>query len=133
VSDQIEREMVVSASPQEVWEVVVSRGWLAEDVELELAPGGEARFRSGDTFKSGWIERADPPDAVEGRVGSLVFWWRENDDPATRVELELTPTGAGRTRVRVVESRPLEMLDLVGMPLPRSSGWTGGPALVAAA
>jgi uncharacterized protein YndB with AHSA1/START domain len=133
VTDQIEPEIVVSASPEEVWDVVTSPGWLAEEMQLDLVPGGEARFRLGDTCKTGWIERADPPDGVAGTVGRLVFWWREHDDPATRAEIELTPTGPRATRVRVVEARPLEALDLVGIPLPGSASGTGGPDLVAAA
>jgi hypothetical protein len=39
------------------------------------------------------------------------------------------------TRLRVVETRPLDMLDLVGTPLPGLGGLGGrtyGPALVAA-
>ncbi len=37
-----------------------------------------------------------------------------------------------RTLLRVVETRPLELLDLVGIPLPGASGPAYGPALVAA-
>ena len=55
-----------------------------------------------------------------------------DDEPASRVELALTAIGPERTLLRVVESRPLEVLDLVGIPLPGHGGATHGPALVAA-
>ena len=47
------------------------------------------------------------------------------------MELTLTPADDA-TLLRVVETRPLELLDLVGMPLPGIGGKTFGPALVAA-
>ena len=54
--------------------------------------------------------------------------------PASRVALEVLAIDDG-TCVRVTETRPLEVLDLVGIPL-RGSGGLGapyhGPALVAA-
>jgi hypothetical protein len=42
-----------------------------------------------------------------------VFWWAAPDEDSTRVELELEEDD-GVTHVRVVESRPLAMLDLYG-------------------
>jgi hypothetical protein len=54
-----------------------------------------------------------------------------DDEPASRVELVIDEQD-DTTRLRVVETRPLEVLDLVGMPLPGASGRTFGPALVAA-
>ncbi len=124
MSDQIERELVIDASPEEVWDAVVSDGWLAEQVELEMVPGGEATFRSSEQEKGGWVEEAHAPER-------LVFWWASDDEPATRVELTLDPIGRG-TRLRVVETRPLEILDLVGIPLPGRGGAHHGPALLAA-
>jgi hypothetical protein len=54
------------------------------------------------------------------------------DAPARRVELTLEPLDCDRTRLRVIETRPLDRLDLVGVPLTRIGGATFGPALVAA-
>jgi hypothetical protein len=62
----------------------------------------------------------------------LAFWWSSDDEPATRVELTLEPDADGGTRLRVVESRPLDVLDLVGIPLGRTGGASFGPALIAA-
>ena len=62
----------------------------------------------------------------------LTFWWAVDDEPASRVELRIDERDTG-TRLRIVETRPLEVLDLVGVPLPRAGGGAGyGPALVAA-
>jgi uncharacterized protein YndB with AHSA1/START domain len=133
MTDQIERELLLPAPPDEVWDVVTGSGWLAEDVQLELVPGGDARFRSGEAVKTGWVEDAvDPGSDAEGS-GRLAFWWAADGDPATRVELTLEPEGAYATRLRVVEARPLDVLDVIGIPLPGSGGAARGPALLAAA
>lgn len=120
----VQREIVVKASAEEVWRAITAPGWLADEVELELRPGGEASFRAGDRSRRGWVE-----DAVPG--SRLVFWWALDDEPATRVELALETLPAG-TRLRVLETQPLDRLELVGTPLSRTGGQRYGPALVAA-
>ena len=124
--DRIERELLLPATPEEIWDAVTSPGWLADEVSFDLRPGGDASFRSGSAVKEGWVEEALEP-------ARLAFWWASAGEPATRVELTLSPAH-GATRLRVVETRPLDLLDLVGTPLPgngvRSSSF--GPALVAA-
>jgi uncharacterized protein YndB with AHSA1/START domain len=124
MTDRIERELLLPASPEEVWEAVTRDGWLAEEVDLDLRSGGDASFRSPTSDKSGWIEEVSAP-------ARLAFWWAVDGEPATRVELTIEAEHE-MTRLRVVETRPLELLDLVGVPLPRTSGRTFGPALVAA-
>jgi uncharacterized protein YndB with AHSA1/START domain len=131
--DQIERELLLPAPPEEVWDVVTAPGWLADDVVLELVPGGGAQFVSGEQVKDGWIEEAVAPGTAAGDAGRLAFWWAADGDPATRVELTLEPEGEASTRLRVIEARPLDVLDVVGIPLPGSSGANRGPALLAAA
>ncbi|PZS12133.1 MAG: hypothetical protein DLM64_05565 [Solirubrobacterales bacterium] len=125
MTDRIERELVVDATPERVWEVVTGPGWLADEVQIDLRSGGDASFRSAEWFKQGWVEAARAP-------GRLTFWWAAQGEPATRVELTLERQRDGTTRLRVVEARPLERLDLIGLPLPGSSGASLGPALVAA-
>ncbi len=123
--DRIERELLIAASAEDVWDAITAPGWLADEVELVLSPGGDAAFRDGDGgVKTGWVEDVCAPER-------LAFWWAIDGEPATRVELTVTE-GEELTLVRVVETRPLELLDLVGMPLPGISGPTFGPALVAA-
>jgi uncharacterized protein YndB with AHSA1/START domain len=124
MSDRIQREVLVDASPEDVWDAVTGDGWLADEVLLDLIPGGDASFRSGDELKEGWVEEAAAPNR-------LAFWWAADGEPASRVELTIDGARDG-TRLRVIETRPLDVLDLVGMPLRQISGPTFGPALVAA-
>jgi uncharacterized protein YndB with AHSA1/START domain len=131
--DRIERELELPADGEDVWEALTDprrlAEWLADEVILDLRPGGDASFRQGGTVRRGWVEEVSPPDGPDGR-GRLAFWWAHEDEPATRVELTLEPA-AGGTRVRVVETRPLELLDAIGIPLFGSSGASYGPELVA--
>jgi uncharacterized protein YndB with AHSA1/START domain len=140
MSNRIDRELALPTSPAVVWQALTDpqwlAQWLADEVCLDLRPGGEAEFHIGDVVKRGWVEEVTPPElggASAGSVGRLAFWWAAGDEPATRVELTLVPSKDGGTRVRVVEARPLELLDLVGIPLTRPGGARyHGPALVAA-
>jgi uncharacterized protein YndB with AHSA1/START domain len=139
MTDLIERELTLPVSPEAVWEALTNpdwlREWLADEAELQLRPGGDARFRVGEETRTGWVEEATPP--ADGAAGRLAFWWEQEGEPASRVELELTSADDG-TRLRVVESRPLDVLDLVGIPLGgrgalgAPDGNRYGPALVAA-
>jgi uncharacterized protein YndB with AHSA1/START domain len=124
MAERIERELLIDAAPEDVWDAITGEGWLADEVSLDLVPGGDAEFRTRDEVKSGWVEDVHAPDR-------LAFWWAADGEPATRVELTLSPADE-LTRLRVVETRPLELLDLVGTPLPGAGGRTFGPALVAA-
>jgi hypothetical protein len=124
MSDRVERELWLRASVDEVWNAVIEDGWLAEEVDLDLRRGGDAAFRSPGDVKTGWVE-----EVVSG--SRLTFWWAAEGEPASRVELTLRRERE-LTRLRVVETRPLELLDLVGTPLPGVGGRTYGPALVAA-
>ena len=135
--DTIERAVDLSAPADIVWRALTDpawlRDWLADAVELDLTPGGAARFVVDGVERVGWVEEVAPPR--DGGRGRLAFWWQEADEPASRVTIELEPIAEG-TRVRVTEARPLEILDLVGIPLRGAGGLGGpahGPALVAAA
>jgi uncharacterized protein YndB with AHSA1/START domain len=133
----IERELSLPASIADVWRAITDphwlAGWLADDVELELRPGGEASFRLGDEVRTGWVEEVSAPAADnDGGTGCLAFWWACDDEPASRVELVISEISGERTRLRVVETRPLEILDLVGVPLGGFGATRFGPALVAA-
>jgi uncharacterized protein YndB with AHSA1/START domain len=129
MAERVERELLLAASVEEVWNAVTRDGWLADEVRLDLRPGGEATFTSEGTVKTGWIEEV----AVHAgcRRARLTFWWAADGETATRVELTID-SQAEATRLRIVETRPLELLDLVGLPLPGAGGPSFGPALVAA-
>jgi uncharacterized protein YndB with AHSA1/START domain len=137
MTDLIQRQLDLPASPAEVWQALTDpawlESWLADAVLLELWPGGEAQFIVGGRVRTGWVEEVCAPgdEGHEEGAGRLAFWWAQDGEPATRVELALSPLERG-TRLRVSETRPLQVLDLVGIPLPGQGGSRFGPALVAA-
>jgi uncharacterized protein YndB with AHSA1/START domain len=128
--DRIEREVVLATTLERVWEVVTGPGWLAPEVQFELFPAGEASFRSEDWAKTGWVEEVQAPRSGDHPGARLVFWWSADGDPSTRVELTLEPEGESVTRLRVVEARPLEVLDLVGIPSNGSGRPGRGPTML---
>lgn len=127
----VERELVIPAGTDEVWEIVTGDGWLADEVSLELTPGGDACFRTAGSTRTGWVEEAQPPRHADDPA-RLVFWWDNDGEPASRVELVLEPLDDRATRLRVAETRPLEMLDVRGIPLPDSGSRHYGPSLLTA-
>ncbi|MDQ6777131.1 MAG: SRPBCC domain-containing protein [Actinomycetota bacterium] len=133
MTDRIERELELPAPSDEVWEALTDperlAGWLADEVSFDLRPGGDASFRQGETLRRGWVEEVSPPESSAGGeagAGRLAFWWASDDEPASRVELTLEPAPGG-TRLRVVETRPLELLDAIGAPLFGSGTTSLGP------
>jgi uncharacterized protein YndB with AHSA1/START domain len=135
MSDKIEREIELPATVQTVWQALTDPDclseWLADEVWLDLRPGGEARFVSGDEVRTGWVEEVSPPGEDGPASGRLAFWWAVDDEPASRVSISVTSRDEGASVVRIVETRPLAVLDLVGIPLPGHGGRSYGPALVA--
>jgi uncharacterized protein YndB with AHSA1/START domain len=108
----VERETVVPATPEETWSALLESDWLTR---IDPVPGGEVEGEGGE----GFVEEADAPRR-------LSFWWGED---ATRVEIELEETDEG-TRVHVVESRPLAVLDAYGTDLAGAIGARGPLAYV---
>jgi len=119
MSEEASSELTVPASPEETWEALTDpeqlTEWLVEDAELDLRPGGDLAFRVDGEERGGFIEEVEAPRR-------LVFWWGPDGDEPTRVEIELEPDGDD-TRVRVVESRPLRVLDARGIEV---ESWLGG-------
>jgi uncharacterized protein YndB with AHSA1/START domain len=120
MTDRVERDLELDAPVEDVWEAVTTDGFIADQVSLELEPGGEASFDE----RTGWVEEALAPVR-------LTFWWSSGDEPASRVELRLEPLDGDRTCLRVTETRPLDRLELIGVPVTRIGGARFGPALVA--
>jgi uncharacterized protein YndB with AHSA1/START domain len=105
--DVIEREIVIEASQERVWEVLtqaehVAR-WFGDSAEVDLRPGGKASFGwSAYGVHRAVVERVDPPTFLSYR------WARQADaEPApgesTLVEFTLTEDSLG-TVLRVVET-----------------------------
>jgi len=116
---ELTREITLPATAEEVWRSLSEPAWLGEDAEIERRPEGEVR--AGD--RTGFVEEADEPSR-------LVFWWSAPGEDATRVELDLTEDG-DETHLRVVESRPLALLDLYGAEIVYAAPGPQQPELLA--
>jgi uncharacterized protein YndB with AHSA1/START domain len=101
----IEREIVIAASPETVWEFFVDEAkvtrWMGTSASLDPRPGGlyQVEVLSGNTARGEFVE-LDPPHR-------LVFTWGWESGKAARVapgsstiEVELTPSEEG-TRLRL--------------------------------
>jgi uncharacterized protein YndB with AHSA1/START domain len=115
---ELTREITLPATPEEVWRSLEEPAWLGEDASIELEPDGDVR--AGD--RTGFVEEVEE----ERR---LVFWWAAPDEDSTRVELSLEEDG-DVTHVRVVESRPLALLDLYGAEIVTSAPRFGQPEML---
>jgi uncharacterized protein YndB with AHSA1/START domain len=114
---EVEREIVVPESPDEVWEALTEperlEEWFASEVELDARPGGEGVFRWGDGE-----ERAAVVRELE-EAERLVLDW--DDGGSVAIELETVEAG---TLVRVVESSP----DFAPALELKALAWTALPA-----
>jgi uncharacterized protein YndB with AHSA1/START domain len=101
---EVTREIVVPAPPAEVWEALTDpdrlEEWFANDVELDVEPGGEGTFRWDDgEVRYAVVHEVD----VERR---FAFTWREDDaGQESVVAFTLDEIDEG-TRVVVTESVP---------------------------
>jgi uncharacterized protein YndB with AHSA1/START domain len=125
----VRREVILETPREEVWRALTQperlREWFANDVELDVRPGGEGTFRWGD----GSARRASV-EAVEAER-RLAFTWHDEadgDGGETHVELALEDAPEG-TRLTVIES-------LTSGSGPRASAlageWSWGIAWLAA-
>jgi uncharacterized protein YndB with AHSA1/START domain len=94
---EVTREVVLEAPVDEVWEALTDpeqlAEWFANDVELDLVPGGDGVFRWDDgAERSAVVEEVDP-----GR--RFAFTWGDEG----RVVIELAEIDGG-TRVLVTET-----------------------------
>jgi len=100
----VHREIVLPATREEVWEALTDperlEDWFANHVELDLRPGGGARFR----WSNGEERQATVTDVEPGR--RLAFAW-DGDESGERGEVEFTLEDDGdATRLTVVETAP---------------------------
>jgi uncharacterized protein YndB with AHSA1/START domain len=108
VPNAIEREILIDAPAEVVWDVITEpeqiREWFANEAEIELRVGGSGQFKfrpSGDTYQLR-VEAVDPPHRFAFR------WVQPAGTPVGEhnsllVEFTLTREDR-RTRLRVVES-----------------------------
>jgi uncharacterized protein YndB with AHSA1/START domain len=108
IPDQIEREIVIAASPEKVWSALTEARhlgtWFGDaGAEIDLRPGGRmaVSWREHGTILCR-VEQVDPPHRFAYRWGGPGAT-EPSGDNSTLVEFSLSPEGAG-TRLRVVES-----------------------------
>ncbi len=98
---EVEREIVLDAPPEEVWEALTDperlEEWFANDVELDLESGeGTFRWDDGD-------ERHAVVEELEPERRLAIRWWGPDAPEVSRVTFTLVaiPTG---TRLVVTET-----------------------------
>ena len=123
---EVRREAVFEADRDEVWHALTDADrladWFANEVELDLRPGGTGVFRWTD----GSVRVAEVEAVEEGE--RFAFRWRDgaNGDEESLVELVLDEVDGG-TRVTVREQAP------AGLQATAVSGeWSWGVQLLAA-
>jgi uncharacterized protein YndB with AHSA1/START domain len=97
---RVERETLIEAAPDEVWEALTDEDrlqeWMAPEVELDPVEGGEVLFRDGDDQRNGTVETLE-----EGE--RFAFTWSRPGEEGSLVEFTIEPVPAG-TRLTVVET-----------------------------
>ena len=99
--DSIEREIVIAAPPEKVYEIVT------RPEHMGTWFGDAGAEREGDTIKMRWADHGEAELRVvkEDPPHGFAYRWDANDPGIgdTLVEFTLTPEGGG-TRLKVVES-----------------------------
>jgi len=103
----IDRDILIEAPAEVVWRTITEPDqisqWFADRVELVVEPGARGYLEFGDQGGPVVVETVEPPTRFS-------FRWNHprGEDPVAGnsmlVEFTLTPEGAERTRLRVVES-----------------------------
>ena len=119
MDELVERELTVPDAIEDVWESLAEPEWLGEDATIDLREAGDVRAGK----RTGFVEEVEAPHR-------LSFWWSAPGEEATRVEIELEDAG-GETVLRVLESRPLAMLDLRGVEFVVSAPSRPAPEMIA--
>ena len=100
VAPWVERETVVEASPEEVWEALTDddrlEEWMAPEVELDPVEGGEIAVRDGDDERIGTVETVE-------ELERFAFTWSRPGQDESFVEFTIEALPGG-TRVTVVET-----------------------------
>ena len=96
----VERETLVEASPEEVWEALTDEDrleeWMAPEVELDPTEGGEIAVRDGEDERAGTVEIVEEQER-------FAFTWSRPGEGESFVEFTVEALPGG-TRVTVVET-----------------------------
>src|SRR5215203_4853749 len=96
----VERETLVEASPEEIWEALIEEDrleeWLAPQVELDPVEGGEIAVRDGDEERTGTVETVEEQQR-------FAFTWSRPGEGESFVEFTIEALPGG-SRVTVVET-----------------------------
>ena len=96
----VERETLIEASPGEVWEALTDEDrleeWLAPEVELDPAEGGEISVRDGDDERHGTVETVEEQER-------FAFTWSRPGEGESFVEFTIEALPGG-SRVTVIET-----------------------------
>ena len=96
----VERDTLVEASPEEVWEALTDEDrleeWLAPEVELDPTEGGEIAVRDGDDERTGTVETVEEDER-------FAFTWSRPGEGESFVEFTIEALPGG-SRVTVVET-----------------------------
>lgn len=106
--DRIEREILIAAAPERVWQLVAEPGfWATDDESIRGTVVTEGRSLVARHSEHGdfpmRVEKVDPPYYLAVRWVSAFPGEELREDNSTLVEFTLTPEDDG-TRLRVVES-----------------------------
>ena len=106
--DRIESEVLIAASLERVWSLVVQPGfWVADKASLPgtVAKEGESMLAKNPEYGDYpvRVEKIKPPTYLAYRWASAFPGAQLSEDNSTLVEFTLTAEG-DRTRLRVVES-----------------------------
>lgn len=103
--DRIERETLIEASPDRVWQLVTEPGFWVASQPSGTAVAGETTVCKNETYGDFpvRVETVTPQTYVSYRWASAFAGEDLRDDNTTLVEFTLTPEGSG-TRLKVVES-----------------------------
>ncbi|MDX8030074.1 SRPBCC domain-containing protein [Lentzea sp. BCCO 10_0856] len=103
--DRIERETVIEAPLERVWQLVTEPGWWVASTPSGVAVEGETTLCKNERYGDFPVraEAVKPRSFVSYRWASAFEGEELTSDNTTLVEFTLTPEGAG-TRLRVVES-----------------------------
>src|ERR687888_83433 len=96
----VERETLVEATPEEVWEALTDEDrleeWMAPEVDLDPVEGGEISVRDGDEERRGTVETVEENER-------FAFTWSRPGEGESFVEFTIEALPGG-SRVTVVET-----------------------------